>query len=669
MSRGPHLPSPGEREARDQQIRDAHAYVDRELSRAERAHVENLADRHDGIQLEIERVERLSGLLKAWDGATRSQMPTPARRISHAVLGEVRELAWHRRIERRRQQIFGATAAAAAVLVVVLGALLGLESARNQPAPEGRIVVPGGVASAPFDPAEAASWSKELERPGASPDSVVVAELPDLPADQLDEAFPSQVGADWLDASRLSFLADLEGRRRAELAFFMKHGEPGVWLPFEGPDGRGLLVFAHTYEGMRRMPAYGRFVPQVRPEPAPTRTTDGSDRSGVATGQRAIDVLGDVPGFQAAPGAAATADAAPQQGAVRARRLRAIPKSDATARARRSKDDTGAGLPDGYALVGHDFGSPRPGKAHPGLRSTDGVPAQDLEVLDVLVAQDAGALRMRELEHVDELLVLFVKDTTQPIYVPVGQLIEGGRADRVLAEPLFIPPTQGEHHVELRCRVVSRGTARARGGPRFTRFVAGPMLRSALTRGADRETVLQMAEAQVIRLGRDVREAFSLLACYQGQGTNGAIARWEAYVFRTLGERRYAAQGWVFLDGEGNLLGVERIGFGGTAGRRLLARLYAGCLAESVLRDLGTEPHPVQTPLATLTRAAALLRADTVSLQTRRLTTGAQLLEWSDRQESNGLPFVLTQVRLREGQHDAASLHVSLQLAHVFAAE
>lgn len=669
MNQGPHLPSPGEREARDQQIRDAHAYVDRELSRAERARIESLADQHDGIQLEIDRVERLSGLLKAWDGATRSQMPTPARRISHAVLGEVRELAWRRRVERRRQQVFSATAAAAAVLVVVLGALLGMESARNQPVPEGQIVLPGGVASAPFDPADAASWSKELDRPTEPAEVVAVAHLPELPVDRLDEGFESRVGADWLDDSRLAFLADLEGRRRAELAFFMKHGEPGVWLPIEGPDGRGLLVFAHTYEGMRRMPAYGRFVPQVRPEPAPTRTTDGSDRTGVATGQRAVDLLGDVPGFRADRAAVAALEADPQQGAIRARRLRAIPKGDVAARGKHSEDDTGAGLPDGYALVGHDFGTARARAAHPGLRSTDGVAAKDVEVLDVLAAQDAGSLRMRELEHVDELLVLFVKDTSHPIYVPVGQLIEGGRADRVLAEPLWIPPTKGEQHVEVRCRIVSRGTAKVRGGPRFTRYVAGPMLRSALTRGADRETVLQMAEAQVIRLGRDVRETFSLLACYQGEGTNGAIARWEAYVFRTLADRRYAPEGWVFLDGEGNLLGVERIGFGGTAGRRLLARLYAGCLAESVLRDLGTEPHPVQTPLATLSQATALLREDKISLVTRRTGTGGQQLEWSDRQETSGMPFVLTQVRLRDAGQPLASLHVSLQLAHVFAAE
>ncbi|MBL9088773.1 MAG: zf-HC2 domain-containing protein, partial [Planctomycetia bacterium] len=187
-------------------------------------------------------------------------------------------------------------------------------------------------------------------------------------------------------------------------------------------------------------------------------------------------------------------------------------------------------------------------------------------------------------------LVLEVPVGARPVFVPAGELVAGGVADRVVARSAWIVPSDRTYVVRLATLPLAAPRARAEAPPVAVGAVAGPAFRARLARGDDAATLRALADAQLRDAGLVGPEGTalpSLLALY-ARDADDVRARAAAMV-ADLGPD---AGGFVATDPDGRFQGLERADVPEAARAPLLARLLAGYLAEARVRSVadGTRP-------------------------------------------------------------------------------
>ncbi len=232
--------------------------------------------------------------------------------------------------------------------------------------------------------------------------------------------------------------------------------------------------------------------------------------------------------------------------------------------------------------------------------------ANAVRALDPLDEVARGHLSFAEAEASEkDIVVARVGPTTAPMLLLDGQLIVGGRFDRVVAEATWLPASSEPRTFVVPCQRVTWGPPRnaAESAPRLTSLIAGPSLRALLREGADTVTILEHVQSLVqaadpvefaarrVR-GGSLVDAFESLRPWRGTG--GSRQAWtfrdhvvaaEAEIASSL--ERAGVGGFEAVQRTPGLddawLGVEDIAIGGDVGARALARLHLGYELEAWL--------------------------------------------------------------------------------------
>ena len=174
-----------------------------------------------------------------------------------------------------------------------------------------------------------------------------------------------------------------------------------------------------------------------------------------------------------------------------------------------------------------------------------------------------------------------MKDTSLPIFIPAGQFLSGGFADRVVAQPIWLPPSKGKTPHVIPCRVV-QSFVEGKGAPKLSRYVAGPTIRALLASGASQEVVKEAARRIVALRSPDLADSWDAWSLLDVYGHSAAAKNYEAYRKAINWKGRC---GFVVSDARGALVGFECVKFKGEASQELLMRLWMGYVAEALLRD------------------------------------------------------------------------------------
>jgi len=609
-----------------------HLLADRELGPAESALVEQHLLSCPRCATLAGHLERMSSILKAWDVEANAVADVaahatgaPARRIEHAVLVRVQEQGVRRRRDDRVLRFIHVATAAVILLALGLGVVLGLQEGAARvagaAAGDGAVIafddapMPLAVRR-PHDTGFAAGAPVE---PFAAIDLLAGIEVPSLPA---SEAFGGSTVAKGLTAARwrLAFPhsagSNAAGRnatgRNATGSNATGSNAPGTGGALvRATDGFPLLV-----QRVRRHEALeARLGERVTSWNAPRRAPGDLQREHPFVTVSALAWLHEKgylarwvrAGTPASPTRkperdvetdtrmTARAMLSPMPGIDRELRLlkerppiirTLTTKSAVAAKARKSGERPGAGdlihLLDGWAL-------PRAPAATDAktLRSGSEPVASRVRFLDPVAASANGQLSFAESLRGADSVIALVEGTDLPIFIPAGQFLTGGLADRVLAQPVWLPATRGKKPYMISCRVVQKfelGDVRA---PLvLQREIAGPTLRALLAAGAS---------------PREVREgAERILAALQGE-TGTLLGDWSLYtvhrgmharVMAALGETKFRwsdLQGFVVTDARGRFVGSEIVRPGGPAASELLRRLWVSYSLEAGLRQQARE--------------------------------------------------------------------------------
>ena len=267
-----------------------------------------------------------------------------------------------------------------------------------------------------------------------------------------------------------------------------------------------------------------------------------------------------LPDLAPAPGApVATEPATPAHGGVVVRALPRAAARDATARDGTARD-----------------GTARDGAAPYDLRA-----AADGDRVRLLADPEGSDGRTLGLE---------VPVGARPIFVPAGELVAGGVADRVVLHGAWIVPSDRTYVVRLATLPLTPARARAEAPPVAVGAVAGPALRARLARGDDAATIAALAAEQLRDAGLVGPEGAavpSLLTLYTRDAD--VVAARAAALVAELGPD---AGGFVATDPDGRFQGLERVDVPEAARASTLARLLAGYLAEARVRSVADGARP-----------------------------------------------------------------------------
>lgn len=545
---------------------EIHLLVDRELGPAESQVVEEHLLGCARCQALASQLERMSSVLKAWD-AQANDVEAPAMRLKHAVLARVSEQSARRRRDDRMVRVIHYATAAMVVLGLGLGLVLGLMTDAPQRAapaiavndapmpldavhPEA-IVLDGGEA---FEPYRAVDVLAGIEP----------AQLADVESPFAGHAWDRSVwktrARDGLSllVQRFQRMEDLERRLGAPVVFWNgpaadKRDDPLVTL--------SALTFLHEKGYLKR---WMRSATETSPTVA---TTPQPVAANLDTQVTARSMLQPMPGIDRDLRALTM-----RPPAIRV----ATPKQPAPgSTARKSKKSAQRiHLLDAWALPREAYTNPRFDSGPLGSARVD--PGR-IKFLDPVAANANGKLDFADAGQGPNTVVVIVKNTSGPIYIPAGQFLTGGVADRVIAHPVWLPATRGEKPFLIQCRVVQNFEhGDASEAPKLQPEIAGPTIRALLAAGASPRAVKAAA-------GR-------LLAAVNGQkGT--LLGDWSLYrihagmqvrVSATLRNVEWAEMsGFVVTDPQGRFVGSEIVRPTGHAAAELLRRLWVSYSLEA----------------------------------------------------------------------------------------
>lgn len=510
--------------------------VDRELGPAETAALEAHLATCPACRARAREARALSAILKRWDAETAGRVQTPAR-VRPALRITVDDEGRWRRAEVRGVRRVRLATVASILLVLAIGLVLGLGAAGS-----------GDVVRGATLPAV------EVARVEAGP--VISGRLPGARA-RLDVTLPgashlsdfSVVRTDplrWLsEEEKAAFggvLAFAETRRLQREAFEGVVGKPAVWWtdPVKGKD---RLVTVSALAHLRKV--YRGAVFAMAPPEEGRTIVDHTPI--VDTGRRIVDFL-DLPGSR------------PLLEKVLAHTpiLLEVPRE--------------SGPND---VMGRMF-------LLEGSRDLDASRAVAVRVSDLLRAVRDGFVTLREGPGED--LVAIVQGGHRPVFVPAGELIAGGRVDRVVMQGIWIPAVSTEQPIQIPCAAASTPGASHGEKPEPTGMVAGPGLRGLLARRADAQEVRGWIGRHVPILDRWGRD-YSLLAFYDPAAQSRTLGVFTRYFLQQK------TRGFVVTDVDGNLLGVETTDLPTTGAASLLARLFVGYVAENGMNVLRARLH------------------------------------------------------------------------------
>lgn len=531
---------------------------DHELGVAETAAVEAHLATCAACQDEAEAYARLSSALKRLDAAD-MVVPLPSDRLARSVLARVGDTATWRRRQARTLNVARRAWAAAVVAAlggaVLLGATAGRSSRAPAPGAATTAVLPTGANDTVPGPAEAAlarllasapvdSAAPEVPRP--------IEAAPGLPERAIQE------GPAWtrpVEGTAPALLAELEHVRREVDRRSRLQGEQIVAyaLPGTGRDGSATGRVAVRYLPLRIL-----------------RQLEGSGLLAVLEdAARRRDVETSSPTVAGPTGRVPTARPAD---------LLTVALDETTPQVAFPAAPGAAGLLDTRAWR----------SAAPGVTALDPIEAQARKVLSFKEEDGRG----------EDVVVALVGPTRAPMLLLDGQLIVGGRFDRVVAEPVWLPASSEPVPVLVPCRRVTWGAPRAgtEGGPRLSALVAGPSLRALLRNGADAVTILEHVQtlvrtadpvgyAERLRRGGGLLDAYDALRPWRESGGARASLTFRDHAAGAEADlaRDLASAGIAGFEAvqrapglEGAWLGVEQVGVGGPARGRALARLWLG---------------------------------------------------------------------------------------------
>ena len=498
--------------------------VDRELGRAEQAALDAHLASCPNCRARARDAELVSRALKHWDAERASTIQAPAR-----LRQTLRSMAADEGARRRREfwqvRLNRVALAASVMLVLGAGVLLGLRQRADSAVPTLSLAQAGApsptLAALDVPPARSLAPLDVIgDGPGplASLGAADVRPVAWLPAGERGAV-----------AAAMRYLA-LEVSERD---FYARTGERGV--PWRMPDGRGGLVSAGALASLRQR--------------------------GQVSVEAFLLALAERTGTVLAPGHVYGAE--PE--AVLSRR--GVPDVLPLSGDRESVESwlkqrdlvLGAGRLALHAIPGPEAA---------------GVPVGARRVFDLDRAFHDRLHHVALAEGGGDDLVLIARGTRHPIFVPAGELFQGGRVDRVARHSVWIPAVAGEERFEIPCVAVSTEGGSAGGAPRPTGLVAGPRLRRLLAEDATPERVSVLVDGLVRSRSLD----FSLLS------------RFDLAEVRALKPGLAAAilkrgwRGFGMIDAQGRLAGIEFTGLPLEAGADLLARVALGYELEDALR-------------------------------------------------------------------------------------
>jgi len=491
------------------------AYMDHELPEGQGASVEAHLEACPRCQARLRELEAVSAVLKAWDAQVPAGPPA-SQRLERAVLARVEVASRQRLAERRRLRVTSFALAAAVLLAVGVPLALGLmRRAGEAPYPS----FTRAVAQAPrIDPGQ----SPRPPRTVATAPGLLAHAPWSSPAEPPPAPFADAGAREAFLTGALPAQQDLERERE----FTLRVGQRGVWvLDFDDGVRRRLLV---TPEAARAF-APGELLAWVRAKNAePFYDAPRAER---ALGLTAGDLLAEL--LTGGAGARAWKDS---------RHLYTL-----------GRRGTPQHLLEVFRLV------PR-GAAAP----------EGPEVLDPLLAQQRGQLRLEPSPHDASTLNAVVEGTALPILIPAGQLITGGETDLLVARATWLPAAANPDAWQIPCVSVRVGSRRSEATATLTAFVAGPSLRALLVAGADAEVVRKHArDLWSAGLGGQAPAEWSLLDLYDAASDGARLE--QQLKFATS-----SPHGVVVSDAHGRFLGLEHLTVRGEGAAPLLARLLHG---------------------------------------------------------------------------------------------
>ena len=546
---------------------DIHLLVDRELGAAESAVVEEHLQECPRCLALASQLERMSDVLRAWDLRENDQ-PAPEARLQRAVLGRVLEQSTRRRRDDRFVRSRHLATAAVVVLGLGLGVVLGLGDGRapaaapvvvvsDAPWPlEARTPLTYDLPSGPIeDRLTAADLLAGVTRPTFAESTSGESELGPLPEWNAD-LFRASVPEDGLPL--------LVTRFQRQEAFESRFGERALYWMGPKLDETPRLVTENVYRFLEERAWLASWrhrsihtSPSVASRPDPL----APDQS---TGMTAREMVRPMVGVQE------RVDLSPE-----ARLAGVSVATNAGAQPKGHKAPA-------YVAALSAWPLRDPVSAVPGLRSGP-LGEAPRRFLDPLAAWGNEQLRLAESQHDAGMIVAFVKDTTEPIYLPAGHLISGGLADRIVAQPTWLPASQGTATYPIRCFVV-QGMPREEtsGAPQLTPYVVGPTLRALLASGASQAQVKAAAQRMVAAwMGTFGVEIdvwnWSLRPFYESNAGPQVAAQHDHIKWGD-------ADGFVVGDGLGRILGFELVRAQGSSARELLKRLWLGYVVDGSWR-------------------------------------------------------------------------------------
>lgn len=560
--------------------------VDRELGPAESAALDAHLAVCPACRRRAAQSEALSAVLKRWDNAQVRDIEVPAR-LRMALRTAVADEGRWRRVETRGVRRLHLATAASVVLALGAGLLAGLGFTADAPAVGPTFTTARAPSPAPAPLADLpalprASVELTASRPGPS-------RLHDL---RIDGSRP----AGWLSAEERDearrVLARCETRRLVREAFERDYGEDAYWL-VDAHGGEERLITESAWLHLQSSPALhvlaARRPEELRTVADPVRVLD--------TGRRVADFLR-LPGGR--------------------------DDLEKTLAERRHPIQTEGGSP---AFVHVSLLLPEKGRSS----------RTALErMVGLSYAVEKGQVILRE--GADDDLVAVVHGTRYPVFIPAGELIGGGRVDRVVLKGIVLPVTASARPVLIPCVAASTPGASHGDHPTPTGMVGGPSLRSLLARRARAHEVRAWIAAHVPILDRWGRD-YSLLAFYDSTAQTTNLKTLTG-LFVT-----YGARGFAMTDPEGGLVSVEVSDLPPESAAPLLARLLVGYAAEVHMADerarihgaepaVRDEPRPSVTTLIDLVGSEASFRApDTHS-------SGARVLRMIEPRTDVGVEVV-----------------------------
>ncbi len=541
-----------------------HLLVDKELGPAETAVVEKHLHECARCQIVAARLERMSSVLKQWDVECNDH-DAPALRLQNAVLARVAEQGAVRRRENRMDNLVQFATAACVLIAIGLAVVLGLQP--GDEAPERVVTVktrPAPLASVPSHAGTVltdAAIAKGLDAlEGYDPIAPV-----DTPLRR-----PLRVKQLTSDGSAEHLAVIVERMRRVEeLTEQLGTQVMACYLPsFDGQLARTLPVKTYRYlyeRGLIRewtlsvQQRGSRTVESGRTSPEPTARE---------TGKVAREMLEPMPGLRGT-----------KIGSLFERPAMQLPVN---VRARRVRDAKPAVSP----------------LASTPLDPNPAAGSRDQGFLDPVVAQSQARKQLTLKEGKDAgSVIALVEGTTQPIFIPAGQLLTGGKADRVVAQPVWLPPAAATTPYVIPCRVVEQyPDGNGEEEPMIQPWIAGPTIRALLAAGASQAEVKEAARLQV--------EAFVSKQKKRYLGDNWSLAHIYGHhtsktnmASLTRGYRvRKDDAGFVVTDNQDRVLGVEIVRLKGPAAEALLHRLWFSYALEGILRVRGTSTQAVAAP-------------------------------------------------------------------------